>query len=185
MLAECRASCTRKYGLFIIIQQSCYLGGPMVAERSAASLVELTKEILNCSLQLISDGLFLFVPFSAVDGGQIVSTRQLLYCQCMTYDASCIKLIDDDGAGTRCGAVSIDLIQTECGNRMDERSVCWSSSTSRKRKIEQRAGTGQVTRLGLHMKTGEGSAARGAGVAHYNKRLSSCQQWHTASQSAH
>lgn len=93
MLAECRASCTRKYGLFIIIQQSCYLGEFMVAERSA-SLAELTKEVLNCSLQLISDGLFLFVTFSAVDGGQIVSTRQLLYCQYMTYDASCIKLIE-------------------------------------------------------------------------------------------
>jgi hypothetical protein len=45
MLAECRASYIRKYSLFIIIQQSCYLRGPIVAERSA-SLLELTKEVL-------------------------------------------------------------------------------------------------------------------------------------------
>ena len=56
----------------------------------------------------------------------IVSTRQLLYDQCMIYDASCIRLIDDNPSAGRRGAVrgGVSRSITNRMSRPDGRREC-------------------------------------------------------------
>jgi hypothetical protein len=80
----------------------------MVVERSA-SLLELTKEVLytaDLKSESYNDSLFCSYLYPSLrhasDGGQIVSTRRLLYCQCMIYDtssSSTTTLVLEQGVG--------------------------------------------------------------------------------------